>query len=146
MFEDMVTGVLDISGNFSKKDVMALNPLVLAYIGDSIYEVFIRTEMVKCHPDYTVHKLHVESIGFVKAHAQAEILRKISSNLTEDELAIVKRGRNSKSGYVPKNADIIEYRVATGFEALLGYLYLTGDIDRLKYILELSIKEGADPK
>lgn len=144
MFEDMLEGIKDSVGRLDLMDVMALNPLVLAYIGDAVYEVYIRTFMIVTEPTKPVHKLHLMSTGYVKAHAQAEIVHRISDLLSDEELNIVRRGRNSKSGYVPKNADVVEYRMATGFEALIGYLYLTGNIERLKEILNYSISKGQD--
>lgn len=139
MFEDILGSVREAAGNFEKGDVMALNPLVLAYIGDAVYEMFVRTMVIASNPESTVHKMHVKSTEFVKAHAQFDILNRISPSLTEEELNIVKRGRNSKSGFVPKNADVVEYRMATGFEALIGYLYLTGNNKRLIEILYSSV-------
>ena len=141
MFEDIISGIKDDAGEISPIDVMCLNPLTLAYIGDAVYEVFIRTLVIVSQPNKNVHKLHLMSTEYVKAHSQADTTHKISPMLTEEELTIVKRGRNSKSGYVPKNADVMEYRTATGFEALIGYLYLTGNTKRLKEVLNYSIQE-----
>ena len=141
MFEDIISGIKNAAGEISPIDVMCLNPLTLAYIGDAVYEVFIRTLVIVSQPNKNVHKLHLMSTEYVKAHSQADTTHKISPMLTEEELTIVKRGRNSKSGYVPKNADVMEYRTATGFEALIGYLYLTGNTKRLKEVLNYSIQE-----
>lgn len=107
---------------FTIQQAKQLNPLVLAFIGDAIYEVFIRTQLVDKYRDMSVHKLHVEAISYVKAHAQSEFMKLLQEDATEEELAVFKRGRNSKSGTVPKNADLQEYRNATGFEALVGFL------------------------
>lgn len=123
------------SGKLTPTDIRMLNPLVLAYIGDSVYDTYIRTLLVSGGNAH-VAKLHKMSIAFVKAKAQADILNRINEMLTEEEQDIVRRGRNTKSGTIPKNADISDYRYATGFEALLGFLYLTGDIDRLMEILK----------
>lgn len=139
MFEDIMLQPKNIQGRLSINDIMGLNPLVLAYIGDAVYEVFIRTEVLARAPYKSVHNLHVLSTGYVKAHAQSETVRRILPMLTDDEVSIIRRGRNSKSGFVPKNADVIEYREATGFEALIGYLYLTGSSSRLFEILNLSV-------
>jgi len=141
MFEDILESIRASGGQLSGADVLNLNPLVLAYIGDAVYEVFIRTAMIALEPNKSVHKLHLLSTSYVKAHAQACIVRRIAPSLSEKESNIVRRGRNSKSGYVPKNADVIEYREATGFEALIGYLYLTGNTKRLKEILCCSLAE-----
>lgn len=142
MFDGMLDGIRGGSKDLTLDEVRFLNPLVLAYVGDAVYEVFIRTTLVAMEPNKTAHKLHVMSIEYVKAHAQSDIIHKISDFLTEEEMGIVKRGRNTKSGTVPKNADVVEYRAATGFEALIGYLYLTGNMERLREVLEASIDKG----
>ncbi len=119
-----------------------LAPLVLAYIGDSVYEVYVRTRIVSEHSDMPAGKLHKESIKHVSAKAQANSILSIESILDEDELAIYKRGRNAKSSTVPKNADITQYRQATGFEALVGYLYLSGRKERLSVIMKAAYENG----
>ncbi|MCH3965653.1 MAG: Mini-ribonuclease 3 [Clostridium sp.] len=124
------------NGVFTEKEVKNLNPLVLAFVGDAVYEVFIRSYLVSKNRDMPVHKLHVKAVQFVKAHSQSEIIKRLSSELSDEELYFFKRGRNTKSGTIPKNADVQEYKFATGFEALIGYLYLTKKIDRLKYLLD----------
>ena len=106
--------------NLREIDANLLSPLVLAYIGDAIYEVVIRTKIIS-DTDTTVNKLHLMSTKLVKAHAQAEIVK--SLELTEEEEKIYKRGRNAKSYTKAKNATLQDYRNATGFEALMGYLY-----------------------
>ncbi len=120
--------------------IKELSPLVLAYIGDAVYEVFIRTMLIDKF-DMPVHKLHRHATSFVKASSQCTILHKIMNSLTIEEKEIVIRGRNAKSGTIPKNASIIEYKYATGFEALIGYLYLKVDLDRLLEILKIGTKE-----
>jgi ribonuclease III family protein len=125
---------------FTAHEARQLNPLVLAFIGDAIYEIFIRTYLVDKNRDMSVHKLHVNCISYVKAHAQSEFIKALEERLTEEELAIFKRGRNSKSGTVPKNADLQEYKAATGFEALIGYLYITEQTERLNYLFNSVIK------
>jgi ribonuclease-3 family protein len=129
-----------LKGKFTKSDARQMNPLVLAFIGDAIYEVFVRTYLVDENRDMSVHKLHLKAIGFVKAHAQSEFIKKLENELNEEELYFFKRGRNSKSGNIPKNADVQEYRIATGFETLIGFLYVTEQTDRLNYLLERIIK------
>lgn len=114
----------------SNTDIRMYNPLVLAYVGDSVYDTFVRTMLV-ADGSIQVNKLHKKAIGYVQAKAQADIINKLFDSLTEDEQDIVRRGRNTKSGTVPKNADVTDYRYATGFEALIGYLYLTGSMERL---------------
>lgn len=125
-----------------KKEVEEVNmvsPLVWAYIGDVIYETFIRVHLVN-HSNAKPHKLHTESIKYVKAKAQADILKKLQDSLTEKEQEIVKRGRNVQNHHVAKNANVADYAMSTAFEALIGYLYLTKQDERLKEILELSWK------
>lgn len=124
--------------NFSDIEILQLSPLVLAYIGDSVFDVYIRTLLIKKEGNVSVHKLHKQSVEYVKAKAQSDIIHRITDSLSQDELDIVKRGRNAKSGTIPKNADPIEYKYATGFEALIGYLYLKKDFNRLTDILNLS--------
>ena len=118
----------------NEADVNTMSPLTWAYIGDSVYELYIRMHLVN-NTTMKPHKLHIESIKYVKAKAQAEILKKIESNLTEKELEIVKRGRNAENHHLPKNATVQDYMYSTGFEALIGYLYLTKQDDRLAGIL-----------
>lgn len=125
---------------FDIKEAKQLNPLVLAFVGDAVYEVFIRTYLTDKHRDMSVNKLHKEAISFVKAHAQSDFMKELEDRLSEEEMTVFKRGRNSKSGTVPKNADVQEYRIATGFESLLGFLYLTEQSDRLNYLLNAVIE------
>lgn len=125
---------------FSKDEARRLNPLQLALIGDAVYELYIRNYILTNNKELSVHKIHVKAISYVKAKAQSTIIQSIEDMLTEEELYIYKRGRNAKSGTIPKNAEVLDYRNATGFEALIGYLHLTGDKERLKLILEKSIE------
>ena len=124
---------------FSKDEARNLNPLQLALIGDGVYEVFVRTYILSNNIDLSAHKIHVDAIGYVKAKSQSTIIHNLESDLSEEELYIFKRGRNTKSATVPKNADVRDYRAATGFESLVGYLYLIGDKVRLAYILSKSM-------
>lgn len=120
------------------------SPLVLAYIGDAVYEVFTREKLLGINPNLPAHKLHKENVKYVRAKAQSNAMAAIEPILAEDELAIYKRGRNAKSGTVPKNADLVEYRRATGFEALIGYLHLGKNEDRLKEIMEIAFQNWED--
>ena len=120
------------------KEPNLYNALVLAYIGDSLYDVYVRSRLISENGDLSAHRLHIESIRYVKAHGQSEAILAIEDKLTEKELAAYKRGRNTKSFTVPKNADVGEYRRATGFEALLGWLYVRRDTDRLSEIMEMA--------
>ena len=123
---------------FSREEARQLNPLQLALIGDAVFEVYIRNYILSNNTQLSAHKIHVKAISYVKAKSQSNIMHVIEEELTEDELYIYRRGRNTKSATVPKNANVIDYRNATGFEALLGYLYLTGNKERLFNILEKS--------
>lgn len=125
------------------KEARLLNPLQLALIGDAVYEVFIRNYILIENRGLSAHKIHIKAIEYVKAHAQSQIIKALEPMLTEEEEYIYKRGRNAKSGTVPKNADVVEYRTATGFEALVGYLYLSNQKERLSTILikALELKE-----
>ena len=124
-----------IERNKSQEDVDMLSPLVWAYVGDSVYEMFIRTKLVNIS-NAKPHKLHIESIKYVKAKAQADILKKIQEDLTEEEKNIVRRGRNTENHHVAKNANVADYAQSTAFEALIGYLYLSKKDERLKEILD----------
>ncbi|MBE7033232.1 MAG: Mini-ribonuclease 3 [Ruminococcaceae bacterium] len=113
------------------------SPLALAYIGDTVYDLFIRTKVL-AKGNRHVTEMHKESVSFVKAHSQSVSAYAIEEVLTEDELRVLKWGRNAKSNTIPKNADVTEYHMATGFETLVGYLYLSGDNERLSYLLNLA--------
>lgn len=123
-----------IERNRDIQNVKMLSPLVWAYIGDSVYEIFIRNELIN-NSNAKPHKLHIETVKYVKAKAQVETLNKIYDLLTDEEKDIVRRGRNVQNHHVPKNVDVAEYAYATAFEALIGYLYLSKKDERLKEIL-----------
>lgn len=118
------------------EEVLTMSPLTWAYVGDCVYELFIRTHLVNT-THLKPHKLHIEAIKYVKAGAQAKILNNIYDNLTEEEKDIVRRGRNTENHHLPKNSNVQEYMYATAFEALIGYLYLTKQHERLREILAL---------
>ena len=120
------------------QDAKMLSPLVWAYVGDSVYELFVRTKLTN-NSNAKPHKLHIESIKYVKAKAQADILKKIQDSLSDDEKDIVRRGRNTENHHVAKNSNVADYSQSTGFEALIGYLYLTKQDDRLEEILNMCI-------
>ena len=127
-----------IKRNKELSEVNMLSPLVWAYVGDSVYEMFIRTNLVN-NSNAKPHKLHLESIKYVKAKAQAETLEKIFDRLTAKEREIVRRGRNTENHHVAKNANVADYAYSTAFEALIGYLYLTHQDERLEEILNMCI-------
>jgi ribonuclease-3 family protein len=124
-------------------DVNQYSPLVLAYIGDTVYEIYVRTLVVR-RGNAPVHVLHKSSVKYVKAKTQSDIIHRIMDFLSQEEQDIVRRGRNAKSGTIPKNADVTEYKYATGFESLLGYLYLKGDHQRLMQILKMATESVQD--
>ena len=118
-------------------NVNEINVITLAYIGDAIYEVYIREKLINLGI-YKVDKLQKEAIKYVSAKGQALILNNLIDNniLSQDELDIVRRGRNNKRNVHPKNTDIMTYKLSTGFEALIGYLYLKKDYERLEEIFK----------
>lgn len=122
-----------------KQDVRAYSPLTLAYIGDAVYEIVIRTMVVE-RGNAPVNKLHKRSAALVKAPAQAAMMAAIEPMLTEEEAHIFKRGRNAKSYTSAKNASMIDYRVATGFEALIGYLYLSDKCGRIMQLITAGLE------
>ena len=122
-------------------DIRSYSPLTLAYIGDAIYELVIRTILVE-KGNTQVNKLHQRASKLVKASAQSEIIEKLKPYLTEEEMGIFKRGRNAKSFTMAKNASMSDYRRATGFEAFMGHLYLTEQWDRMLELIKIGITEG----
>ncbi|MFY9285455.1 MAG: ribonuclease III domain-containing protein [Tissierellaceae bacterium] len=127
-----------VNTSLTGEDIAMLSPLQLAYVGDAVYELLVRTYIMD--RDSNVNQLHRKAIKFVKADAQAEFIHYLEEFLHENEKNIVRRGRNTKSNTSPKGANLIDYKYATGFEALLGYLYLTGDSSRILELFNL-IKE-----
>ncbi len=121
------------------KPAEQLNPIVLAYIGDAVYEMFIRQYVVS-QTNHKLHHLHRSATECVSAKAQARALQQLLPLLTDEETDVVKRGRNAKSGSAPKNADILEYRHSTAFECLLGYLYYKQRYSRLQELMENALK------
>ena len=122
-----------------KGDVGSYSPLALAYIGDAVYEVVIRAKVMS-QGNMPVHKMHKDSAALVRAQAQAAMAMLLQEELTPEEEAVYRRGRNAKSATIAKHATMADYRKATGFEALIGYLYLTGRSGRL---LEL-VRKGLE--
>lgn len=122
----------------NKHSARSYSPLALAYIGDGVYEMFIRTHVI-AKGNAPVNKLHKASRDLVRASAQAQIYHVIEAHLTEEEAQVLRRGRNAKSVSAPKNADITEYRHATGLEALIGYLYIDGQIERINELIQMGL-------
>lgn len=129
IMEHSLLAAIQETFSLEPKDINLYAPLTLAYIGDAVYEIIIRTLIVE-EKSGTVKKLHLRSSKLVNAKAQADLLSAIEESLTEEELSYYKRGRNAKPHSVAKNANLHDYHTATGFEALIGYLYLSGQMDR----------------
>lgn len=132
-----------LKDEFGLKDVdlKTYSPLTLAYIGDAVFDLIIRTLVVEkgnCPPD----KLHRKTSMIVKAPAQAEMIETLLPLLNEEEVQIYKRGRNAKSFTRAKNASMLEYRKATGLEALMGYLYLNGEMERIIELVKAGLVKG----
>jgi ribonuclease-3 family protein len=126
------------------RDPTTAPALSLAYIGDTVYDLYVRTLLVE-RADARVHELHLASAKLVCAAGQASAFHVIEPMLGEDELSVYRRGRNSHMGTVAKNAKISDYRTATGLEALIGFLYLTGRDERLTLLMREIIKAGGNP-
>ena len=140
--EKSVISLFDqIKDIFELEDVEAkqYSPLTLAYIGDAVYEIIIRTILVE-HGNAPVNKLHQKASSLVKAQAQANLIHLIEKDLTEEEMFVYKRGRNAKSATTAKNASIRDYRTATGLEALVGYLYLDNQMERALKLVKLGLE------
>lgn len=121
------------------KEVNKINTTALAYMGDAVYEVYVRRHVMD-HGAVYVDKLHKEGIKYAKAVNQAKAIKAIFDDLNDEEKALVKRARNRKAATKAKNADIISYKWATAFEALVGYLYLVGDIKRMEEIIKTAME------
>ena len=141
MEKDKLTEEFEMFNKISDKvnSTNMYSPAQLAYAGDAVYELLVRSFVLKNH-DLSVNKMHRLTVRFVKAKAQAYIISKLKDELTDEEKKLVKRGRNAKVTSSPKNVDFMDYRYATGFEALFGYLFLNKDIDRLMFIFEKVIE------
>ncbi len=125
-----------------KQKPSQLAPLTLAYIGDGVYELFVRTRIIEENENMPAHKLHKKAIQYVKAHSQSQSIAALMPMLTEEEEAVFRRGRNAKSHTVPKNADLMDYKRATGFEALIGYLYLSEQEERLTELMNTAYENA----
>jgi ribonuclease-3 family protein len=123
----------------SDTDIQMMSPLALAYLGDAVYEIFVRTYIVSTSK-MNVNHLNKMSVNFVKAESQAKIAKFIEAELSEEELRILKRGRNQKSASVAKNASIGDYRLATGLESLVGWLYLKEEYKRISILMNMGIR------
>lgn len=138
-FVGIIRQVLDVK----QVDVMSYSPLTLAYIGDDAYDLVIRTYLLG-KGNMPVNKLNRMADGLVRAKAQSDMMDVIEPMLDEEEHAVYKRGRNAKSYTKAKNATVADYRRATGFEALMGYLYLQGRYVRMVELIRAGIIERLD--
>ena len=118
------------------RQIPALN---LAYVGDTVYDLYVRAYLIHTHPE-TVHNLHLLSAQMVCAQGQARAFFALEGQLTEEELSVYRRGRNAHSGTVPKNANVADYRVATGLEALLGHLWVLGREERIDQLMAVAVQ------
>ncbi len=123
-----------------KQDISTYSPLTLAYIGDGIYEIVIRS-LVVGHGNGQVNKLHKKSSSLVKAETQSKIIKLLMDEMTEEEVHIFKRGRNAHSFTSAKNASSADYHMATGFEAVMGYLYMEGRMQRIFELVERGLEK-----
>ncbi len=120
-------------------DIRTYSPLTLAYIGDGIFDVVIRSIVVG-RGNTPVNQLHHKTSHIVKAHSQAMMAEVLLDEMTDTEKDIYRRGRNAKSHTMAKNATVMDYRSATGFEALMGYLYLTDEMDRILELISIALE------
>ena len=128
--------------SIEEKEALLMNPLQLAYMGDSVWELIVRYKLIM--QKFNVHHMHKDCVSLVNAHSQAVILQEIQDELDDTEKEIVKRGRNAHAKHsAPRNQDPDEYAASTGFEALFGYLYLTGQNDRINKLVNI-IKEVSE--
>lgn len=129
--------MFDLFETISKEKAKNMSPIVLAYIGDAVFSLYAR-EKLAFIADFKVNELHKKASAEVNATAQAELIEKILPTLTEEEIAVYKNGRNAKKSTKSKNAKASDYVKSTGFEALVGYLFITGERERLKSLLSTS--------
>lgn len=125
----------DVNKNLTEEDIKMMNAISLAFVGDAVFELFVRTEI--SDGKLNSHKLHIKSSKIVNAKAQSEMLEILEPKLSHDEKLIVRRGKNAKPHTIPKNADLMEYKNATALEALFGYLFLLERYERLAEIYKI---------
>ena len=141
--EKSVDGLYEIKEIFDCKeqDIRSFSPLTLAYIGDAVYDLVIRTIVVE-RSNKAANVLHKTTVKYVNAAAQAAIIQAVLDVMTEEELAVYMRGRNAKSNTMAKNASVEDYRKATGMEALIGYLYLSNRFHRVLELVKLGMEKA----
>lgn len=120
-------------------DPAQLSPLTLAFVGDAVFDLFVRERLV-CLANRPVNRLHSLAVEQVKASSQAQAAKRLSEKLSEKELSVLKRGRNAHTNHKAKNASESDYHYATGLEALFGYLYLNGEEERLRELFTLTVE------
>ncbi|MGV8145238.1 MAG: Mini-ribonuclease 3 [Alkaliphilus sp.] len=135
----MIEELFNTNNAKTEKEVKMMSPLVLAYVGDAVLELYIRNNLVN-RKAVSVNVLHKTATNYVKAEAQSMIVHALKDSLTETEWSYVKKGRNQKTHTAAKNASIQDYRYATGYEALLGYLFFTKQTERLNELIDKSVK------
>ena len=140
---DMTIEENSILAPIGEKEARLKNPLILAYVGDTVYDMYVRTCLVKSFR-YPVNIINKKASHIVNAGSQSEALEIIKDILTEDEAYIVKRGRNSSPQTTAKNSSRADYLRATGIEALFGYLFLSGEYDRIEYLMDIILKKMVD--
>lgn len=136
--ENKIDSYLKAQFEIPDVDVRTYSPLALAYIGDGIYDLIIRS-LVVAKGNTKASELHKRTSQIVKAHTQAEMVELLLPLLTEEEEAVYRRGRNAKSPTMAKNATMADYRKATGFEALMGYLYLQDQFERIVELVKAGV-------
>lgn len=134
---DLLDKIIELFG-YEGQDIRTYSPLTLAYIGDAVYDLVVRS-MVVLKANKSANALHNSTVHYVKAQAQARIIEYLYDELTEDEQSYYRRGKNSKPYSSAKNASVSDYHKATGFEALMGYLYLTKQTDRMLFLMKKGI-------
>lgn len=130
---------LEDNDNKAQVDAGSLSPVVLAFMGDTVYETLVRSYLISV-AHTPASKIHRACVGFVKASAQAEAVRYMTPFLTDEERTILRRGRNANTTHVPRNASPSDYRYATGLEALFGYLFLSGRNERIREIFDFIVR------
>ncbi|MDY2590644.1 MAG: ribonuclease III domain-containing protein [Agathobacter sp.] len=137
--ENMINSYIKEQFGIADVDIRTYSPLTLAYIGDGIFDIVIRSVVV-AKGNNRANDLHKRTSKIVKAHTQALMIEALEGELTEEEADIYRRGRNAKSGTMAKNASMSDYRKATGFEALMGYLYLKDDFERIVFLTKRAME------
>ena len=140
MEESLINAILTTFPG-KKQDIRTYSPLTLAYVGDAVYDLVIRTVVVE-RANRSANELHRITVKYVSANAQSKIIQALMEELTEEEQSVYRRGKNSKPHTTAKNASVSDYMKATGFEAVIGYLYLTDQMPRILELIKLGIEKA----